>query len=278
MLREVNVFEKLHHENVIDYKHSWIEFCQLTEFGPRIPCLFILMEMADCGNLEDFVISELLKTKEQKSLVLRGNIFSENRYNSAADKIFELFKDIVSGLVHLHENDIIHRDIKPSNLLLRQKNHQIRVLLSDFGECEDLQSMEERERTGATGTLEYMAPELLKRDSHGHYQRIFTCQSDIWSLGMVLYFMIYGALPYKERDIEGIEREINHISEEDIIKYSNRKGLEFFNRLIERMLKLDPYERPSAKEILKELEKYTQKPVHNKKSYWEFAVVPLVTY
>ncbi|KAJ2749285.1 putative serine/threonine-protein kinase iks1, partial [Coemansia nantahalensis] len=52
MLREVKLLESLRHPNVVEYKHSWLETHQLTAFGPKVPCLFILMEYANGGNLQ----------------------------------------------------------------------------------------------------------------------------------------------------------------------------------------------------------------------------------
>ncbi|KAJ4459816.1 putative Cathepsin Z [Paratrimastix pyriformis] len=57
VLREVRVLEKLHHPNVIAYKHSWLEYHQPSPFCPRVPHLFILMEYANGGNLADYIFS-----------------------------------------------------------------------------------------------------------------------------------------------------------------------------------------------------------------------------
>ncbi|KAJ3062167.1 putative serine/threonine-protein kinase iks1 [Podochytrium sp. JEL0797] len=54
-LQEVHLLEKLRHPNIIHYKHAWIENRQLSVFGPEVPCLFILMELANGGSLEDYI-------------------------------------------------------------------------------------------------------------------------------------------------------------------------------------------------------------------------------
>lgn len=80
------------------------------------------------------------------------------------DHIISFFSDIASGLQHLHSNGFIHRDLKPSNCLLTNPhvpNQTPRVLVSDFGEVQMENSM--RSSTGATGTISYCAPEVLKR-------------------------------------------------------------------------------------------------------------------
>lgn len=55
MLKEVHLLERLKHSNIIEYKHAWLEHRQLTVFGPEVPCLFILMELANGGNLEEYI-------------------------------------------------------------------------------------------------------------------------------------------------------------------------------------------------------------------------------
>lgn len=52
MLKEVKMRESLHHNNIVSYKHSWLEMAQSGSFGPRVPWLFVLMEFCDGGDLE----------------------------------------------------------------------------------------------------------------------------------------------------------------------------------------------------------------------------------
>jgi hypothetical protein len=72
ILREVRLLEKLHHPNIIAYQcvfivfvtfftlmqknsHAWLETCQFSSFGPKVPTLYVLMEWAECGSLDDFI-------------------------------------------------------------------------------------------------------------------------------------------------------------------------------------------------------------------------------
>ena len=66
ILREVRTLQQLHHRNVIDYKHSWLENYQPATNGPDIPCLFILMEYADMGSVQDYIIMEDTRTQKIK--------------------------------------------------------------------------------------------------------------------------------------------------------------------------------------------------------------------
>jgi serine/threonine protein kinase len=56
VLQEVKALERLHHPNIIAYKHTWLERTQPADFGPsNVPTLFILTEYANSGNLHDFI-------------------------------------------------------------------------------------------------------------------------------------------------------------------------------------------------------------------------------
>ncbi|KAL7753107.1 putative serine/threonine-protein kinase iks1 [Sorochytrium milnesiophthora] len=232
MLREVHLLEKLHHPNIINYKHAWLENHQHSAFGPQIPSLFILMECANGGNLEEYIdIEERVRVElaamtprerarrvrkdstqawpGREQAIVTGGIGLDSMGRKVrflkTDEILSLLYDIASGLEHLHKHGIIHRDLKPPNLLLsfadpNNKNQTPRVLISDFGECEMLGEDALRARTGATGTIDFTAPELLENYSQ---------KADIWSLGLILYYLCFSALPYRQvDDVEQLRSEI----------------------------------------------------------------------
>lgn len=113
-------------------------------------------------------------------------------------EVVSFLKDILSGVSYLHEHQIIHRDLKPSNFLLKDEGNgpgtPPQILVSDFGEGNV--EGQHRSSTGTTGTLEYCAPELLSRDIRGKLGE-FSRHSDMFSVGLVLYFLCFGHTPYR---------------------------------------------------------------------------------
>lgn len=322
MLREVHLLERLRHPNIVSYKHSWLEYNRLTAFGPEVPCLFILMECANGGNLEEYFeipvkpkpassprsrssssggasSSKPMTSKELKRERIKRQLREQASFEKEADisapvaheekrlltmtEIWSLFLDIVQGLAHLHQQNIVHRDLKPPNLLLqyddRNRNGHRgipRVLISDFGECEDLDEtdQDDENRTGATGTLEFMAPEHVRLDPRGRNTVDYSPKADMWSLGMVLYYLCYSRLPYSViADVDILRNEI--LSFKDVRFPASRFDIYPPNSqlykeavqdptlqpdipnelkiLIRMLLSIDPSKRPSCNEILSKI-------------------------
>lgn len=98
----------------------------------------------------------------------------------------EMLDQIASALQFVHDNGIIHRDIKPSNILLRDDHY---VYLADFGLAKAMEGGDTVTQTGILlGTPEYMAPDLAEGPA--------TASSDIYALGVLLFEMITGAVPF----------------------------------------------------------------------------------
>jgi serine/threonine protein kinase len=273
MLHEVTLIQGLKHPNIVEYKHAWLETRQLTVFGPKVPCLFMLMEFSNGGCLENFIlIPEHLDTKEMRKRHREHQTLHQDRdeegvlnyggvcfYNGTNTRfltkyqIASFLKDICNGLRHLHDHDIIHRDLKPSNLLLKYDNEWLlgtpTVLISDFGESQLMQ--DNKVRTGCTGTLEYMSPELLVKDEFGQYLPNHDLKSDIWSLGCVLHFLCYSRLFYTQiDDIDLLKMEILEFHNQKLYlkHYSRIDGI--FIDLIKMMLVRTASDRPTTGEIL----------------------------
>lgn len=137
-----------------------------------------------------------------------------------------IFKQLLDAFQILNKYNIMHRDMKPDNIFF----HNGLIKLGDFGFCKNLNSAEDMART-MLGSPIYMAPEVLKGE-------IYSNKADIWSLGVVLYEMIFGHCPFQSNSIA------------NLIEVLNTRNLDFpsnispvLKNLISRMLTKDPIQR-----------------------------------
>lgn len=266
-LVEVELLAKLSHPNLVSYRHVWLEDVRLSMFGPPVACAFILQQYCNGGDLQKYVVGDAPSqtTKEELKAQMRRRSkgqpepprnLSGNKSQLAFEEIFSLFKDITSGVAYLHAANYIHRDLKPSNCLLHKENNKLICLISDFGEVQAENAA--RKSTGSTGTISYCAPEVLRLDvATGRYGN-FTTKSDMFSLGMILYFMCFGRLPYRsanaiQEELEDIELLRAEITDWKGFKDERRERPDLpakLYTLLKKLLSLDPAERPSANEVL----------------------------
>ena len=170
---EAQAMKELDHQNIV----------HVFDFGQQNNQLFIAMTYVEGTNLAD-----ILHKKEQLSF----------------EAIEVIIRQIARGLLSAHNKGIIHRDIKPSNIMLTRDN---RVFIMDFG-ISYIQEMEKDRltRTGMTmGTPEYMSPEQCHGDN-------VTIQTDIYSMGVILYEMTCGRLPFEGN--RPVEIALKHVQEQ----------------------------------------------------------------
>lgn len=287
-LGEVHLMEELIHPNVIHYKHAWIEMAQLSLFAPRVPTLHVLMMAANGGSLSDWIAArsgtissneELLSTPRTYVERLKAE-FRERRHSTEKnnlgtpssrtgmhflreDEIVQLMKDITYGLDFLHDRGILHLDLKPGNVLLHWDEDALfpKALLSDFGSSLPLHENWARKRTGNTGTMEYMAPEAVV--SHEGQLAELSSKADIWSLGILLYMLIFFDLPYTQvDDIDQLREEISAYTTLQAAIQNRGLSRRFalvhpaLTLLLAQMLQIQPEKRPSCRNILNVLERY----------------------
>ena len=204
--REIEVMYKIHHPNVVKL---------FGHFEDNNYCYFI-MEYIEKGNIYNLIPHDGKKKLNTKIVA-------------------SLIKDVISAVYYLHHMKpiIIHRDIKPENVLLGEG---LVSKLTDFGWSNYMQ--EDEKRKTVCGTPIYLAPEIIKEE--GHDEKV-----DVWCIGVLLFELITGNVPFQGNDLESLKENILHLR----IAWPKDINTDAKN-LIKKILKLDPGSRISLEEML----------------------------
>ncbi|CAB3385380.1 Hypothetical predicted protein [Cloeon dipterum] len=111
----------------------------------------------------------------------------------------KFFRDMLSGVAYIHQKGYAHRDIKPENMLLDENN---RVKLIDFGLCANPAGGLNEQLATCCGSYAYAAPELLRGVQY------YGPKADIWSMGVVLFTLLCGELPFEDKNIQNLHNKI----------------------------------------------------------------------
>ncbi|AXI27131.1 serine/threonine protein kinase [Gemella sp. ND 6198] len=159
------------------------------------------------------------------------------------DTIIYIAKQIADGLSHAHQNGIIHRDIKPQNILMKP---DLTCKITDFGIARAYGDTTLTQTNQMLGTVYYLSPEQARGN-------VATAQSDIYSLGILIFEMITGQIPFKGESAVAIA--LKHLQEElpDIDKYRDNVPQSVKNIVLQATMK-NPNERYiSSKELAQDI-------------------------
>lgn len=207
IVREIYYHRQLKHKNIVN----------LYEVVKTENHLWIVLEYCEGSELFFYIY-------EKKRLELR--------------ECQHLFFQIVLGLKYVHSLNLSHRDLKLENILLADRKKTL-VKLTDFGFVREFNPQNRKLLSTVCGTTVYMAPELLKGMKYSGFN------TDIWSLGVILFTMLYGEMPFDEDD--DMKTKYKIINEEPVYKPFIPTDVQ---NLIRRMLSKDPSTRPNLNDIL----------------------------
>jgi serine/threonine protein kinase/WD40 repeat protein len=159
-----------------------------------------------------------------------------------------LIEQCLAGLAAAHEHGLVHRDIKPGNILLDRRNR--RVLLADFGLVKALDASTHLTATGTImGTVDYIPPEQVLGQPIDH-------RADLYSLGVVLYQMLSGRLPFSAASAHAMM--FQHAYESPLpLRESAPEVAEALAAIVAKLLAKDPNERyQGAQEVLADLQAF----------------------
>jgi serine/threonine protein kinase len=210
---EIDVMKLCHHPNVV----------QLLDHFENAEYIFIVMEYIRGGRLTDYM--------------------KEKKFNFTEKRVAELIYQIALGVKYLHKYGIIHRDLKPDNIMLTEASDKGQIKIMDFGLSKILGKKEKA--VDGFGTLTFVSPEVLIRKPYNK-------EIDIWSIGVILYMMLSGDLPFddEEDDEQKIAKSIVYNEVEFPEKKFGKRSKEVID-LIKRCLTKEPKNRIKIDEILK---------------------------
>ena len=155
-----------------------------------------IVEMYDVGedNGKYFIVMEYVNGKTLKSLIKKRGALN---LNEAVDIMLQL----TSGIACAHDSYIIHRDIKPQNIMILEDG---RVKITDFGIAMALNNNELTQTNSVMGSVHYLPPEQASGSG-------CTIKSDIYSLGILMFELFTGRVPFKGDN--AVEIAIKHMKE-----------------------------------------------------------------
>lgn len=206
----------------------------------RHPSIVDVYDVGQDGDMQ-YIVMEYVEGSDLKSAILQQGMLPIDRAVAIAEAVAE-------GLDAAHQAELVHRDIKPQNIMIGPSD---RVKITDFGIAKSQLSTAMTE-TGITfGTADYISPEQAKGQAA-------TPSSDLYSLGVTLYEMLTGRLPFNGES--SIAVAMQHVSTEPPpLRMYNPRVPPQLEALVLRALDKNPSQRPaSAREFAHMLRNYRQ--------------------
>ena len=205
--REIEILQQLHCPYIV----------QIYDVLEKEGFYYIVMEYAETMTLLDYINTRTGPIEEYLAKRI----------------VYQLIK----CLVYLHETaQIIHRDFKPENIMI---DKELNIKVIDFG-LSNKGSSEANKFSTACGSPFYAAPEIIKGEEYSY-------AADIWSLGVVIYCLIYGVLPFYDENLKSLFKKILY-SDPSYYSYVSDQA----NDIIKKCLNKTPGQRATLQDLLKD--------------------------
>jgi len=200
--QEVEIIAHLQHPFIVP----------VYDFGEQGDLLYIVMAYLRGGTL--------------------AKIIHESQGGLPVQKVIQLVKLISSGLDYAHSKGILHRDLKPNNILLDEFGNPY---IADFGIAKNLEGKDDATNTIMTGTAAYMAPETAQTGRS-------TKKGDIYALGIILFEMLTGKVPYMGKNPYKVLSAHVHNAIPNLLEIRPELPVAF-QTIVEKVLAKNPEER-----------------------------------
>ncbi|EGC33274.1 hypothetical protein DICPUDRAFT_154713 [Dictyostelium purpureum] len=205
--REIDIMKLLDHPNIV-------KLLDVVDKREEEGVTYLIVEYVSGGELFDYIVArEYIKEKEAR----------------------KFFRQMLSAIEYCHANLIVHRDLKPENLLLDAEGN---IKISDFGLSNNIQPGKLLE--SFCGSPLYAAPEILKAEKY------LGPPVDIWSLGVIMYAVLCGNLPWEGESQAEISYNSVHGNYEDPTHLTQEAV-----SILRRMIVPDPKKRATIQELKK---------------------------
>ncbi|KAK4020678.1 hypothetical protein OUZ56_002633 [Daphnia magna] len=202
---EIEAMKSLSHQNV----------CKLFQVIETDAKIFMILEYCPDGELFDYIVE---------------------RDRLTEDEARHFFRQIVAAVAYIHHKGFAHRDLKPENLLL-DDDQQLKLI--DFGLCAKPKGGMNSHLETCCGSPAYAAPELISGKCY------LGSEADIWSMGVLLYALLCGYLPFDDDNIAVLYRKIQSGMYEKP-EWLSESSME----MLDQLLQVDPKRRITVAQLL----------------------------
>ncbi|XP_059183623.1 striated muscle preferentially expressed protein kinase-like [Centropristis striata] len=159
-----------------------------------------------------------------------------DRFRYSEDDVVGYLVQILQGVEYLHNRRILHLDLKPDNIMVTNLNA---IKIVDFGSAQSFNPLSLKHQDSGAGTLEYMAPEMVKGEVVGP-------PADIWTVGVVSHIMLSGRLPFEDKDPLQVESKILMAKFDPSKLFPNVS--QSASAFLKKMLSSYPWARPTTRD------------------------------